>query len=609
MKLKLQVHAAMLACVLGTSLAGCGSGSSDSASSAETAVEKSVKALVQTAAGSALAGAEISIGGQLFSTDASGNAEFKVKLPQSAKTVVVTIKKAGFITQSLEWKVDEIAQLSANLLPIKQVLTVAKIEEEQIIQSAFMNAQISIPANAFVLPNGQPAMGEVTVEFTPWDIQGSDLNAMPANGAALDAAGNPAVLISAGMMTATFTNAAGQKLQLKSGVTADIQMDLPLSSINNQAMTVGTSIPMWYFDITKGKWVEEGTPGTVVASSLSPTGLAVQATVTHFSTWNWDFKFENPGSINVKCKSAATYVPCHITAKVELKDGSGLTKTTSISENGVDIINMPTEGQIHWSAKDTTGTLIGSAVSQLPNDTIVVIDLGVPATSNKVQCVLEDGTAAACSGEFTTTVGTMLKAAEFNAPKEGTRVLTGLKSANDKLVWSAQTEITLEGDQWVRYVGAAVSTSKSDVKIVLKDKEVVASDKGLSFFVQCTSGHDYNTGAPVTNDPLLIGKPCEIEVSLQMADSINEYDHKLQFSSTYGEKKLIRLPNQYAGFKWLDEGKISNLYLQGRMLQGTYCGSKWTEGFKRSEQPLMMISLWGGNAPVETEEYFCQMPT
>lgn len=609
MNLKRQVHATVFACILGIPLVGCGSGSSDNNASTETTVEKAGLALVQTASGSALIGAEISIAGKTFVTDATGLVAFKVSLPQTEKTIVVTIKKAGFITQSLELKVDELAQISANLLAIKQVLKVAAIEDEQVIQSAFMNAQISIPANAFVLPNGQAAKGEVTVEFTPWDIQGSDLNAMPANGVALDAAGNPAVLISAGMMTATFTNAAGQKLQLKSGMTADIQMDLPLNSINNQTMTPGTSIPMWYFDVTKGKWVEEGTPGTVVGSALSATGLAVKATVRHFSTWNWDFKFENPGSVNVKCKSATTYVPCHITAKVELKDGSGLTKTSSISAEGVDIVNMPTEGMIHWSAKDTTGTLIGSVTSQLPNDQTVVIDLGTPATINKVQCTLEDGTAIECSGQFTTQVGKNTQVAQFNAPKEGVNVLTGLKSTNNKLVWSAQTAIVLEGEQWVRYVGATVSNSKSDVKIVLKDKEVVASDKGLSFYVQCTSGYDEKTGELKMNDPSLVGKPCEIEVNLGIASDIDTSEHTLNFNSVYGVKKLIRLPNQYSGFAWMDEGKINYLSVQGRMLQGTYCGSMGTEGFKRSEQQLISIALWGGNTPVETDGNFCQMPT
>ena len=97
---------------------------------------------------------------------------------------------------------------------VKQTVSIAKIEEAQVIQSVYQNAQIKIPENAFVLLNGQPATGVVTVAFTPWDITAADLNAMPANGVARDAQGNIVNLISAGMITATFTNAAGQKLQL-----------------------------------------------------------------------------------------------------------------------------------------------------------------------------------------------------------------------------------------------------------------------------------------------------------------------------------------------------------------------------------------------------------
>ena len=348
-----------------------------------------------------------------------------------------------------------------------------------------------------------------------------------------------------------------------------------------------------------GKWKEEGTPGTVISSVTSPTGLAVRATVTHFSTWNWDFKFENPGEVNVKCKSAATYVPCHITAKVELKDGSGLTKTSSIPAEGVDIVNMPTEGTIYWTAKDTTGTLIGSVASQLPGDKNVVIDLGTPATSNKVSCTLKNGTPVACSGKFTTTVNGDEKNAEFTASEEGVNVLTGLKSSDNTLVWLAYSAITLEGDQWVRYRGSKVSGAKADVKIVLDDKEVVAADKGLSFYIQCI----YETAHPD-----LVGKPCNVNVSVGINDFGQETE--LRFTVPFNEKKLVRLPNQFAGFEWLGEGKITNFRVTGSMLQGTFCGyANGTEGFKRDDPQQFVVYLFNNGTPSDNPEYFCRMPT
>ncbi|WP_227518945.1 FAM171 family protein [Acinetobacter sp. ANC 4973] len=423
-------------------------------------LQKNVSALVLSSTGNALAAAEIVIAGQTFKADDLGKAAFTVQIPKSATHVVVVFKKEGFISQSLRIDVGQLGQLSANLLHVKQTISIAKIEEAQVIQSVYQNAQITIPENAFVLPNGQPATGAVTVTFTPWNIAGSDLNAMPANGVAQGAQGNIVNLISAGMITATFTNATGQKLQLAAGKTADIQMDLPLESINNQTLLVGSSIPMWHFDEAKGLWAEEGV-GQVVKAVTSATGLAVHATVSHFSTWNWDFKFVNAGSVFVQCKSASVAVPCHITAKVKLKDGSGLTKVNSISAEGISIINMPSEGSIEWTAKDITGTLIGEKTSATSGN--VIIDLGAPTTKNFVKCELANGTAVACSGKLNGGI-------DFSLPKEGGNVLTGLQNVT-QLNWEATSAPYETVSSVYQYKGNQVSGLTGDVKIILSTSE------------------------------------------------------------------------------------------------------------------------------------------
>lgn len=450
------------ACLLGMSLAGCGSDSESETKpvNEEAMLQKNVSALILSSNGNALAAAEIVIAGQTFKTDGFGKAAFTVQIPKSATHVVVVVKKDGFISQSMRIEAGQLEQLSANLLNVKQTVSIAKIEEAQVIQSVYQNAQITIPENAFVLPNGQPATGAVTVAFTPWDITAADLNAMPANGVARDAQGNIVNLISAGMITATFTNAAGQKLQLAAGKTADIQMDLPVASINNQKLLVGSNIPMWHFDEAKGLWIEEGV-GQVVASLSSTTGLAVHATVSHFSTWNWDFKFENAGSVFVQCQSASVAVPCHITAKVKLKDGSALTKVNSISAQGTTIINMPSEGSIDWTAKDITGTLIGEKTSGTSGN--VIIDLGAPTTKNFVKCELANGTAVACSGKLNGGI-------DFSLPKEGGNVLTGLQNVA-QLNWEATSAPYETLSSVYQYKGNQVSGLTGDVKIILSTSE------------------------------------------------------------------------------------------------------------------------------------------
>lgn len=449
-------------CLLGMSLAGCGSDreSETKPVNEEAMLQKNVSALILSSNGNALAAAEIVIAGQTFKTDGFGKAAFTVQIPKSATHVVVVVKKDGFISQSMRIEAGQLEQLSANLLNVKQTVSIAKIEEAQVIQSVYQNAQITIPENAFVLPNGQPATGAVTVAFTPWDITAADLNAMPANGVARDAQGNIVNLISAGMITATFTNAAGQKLQLAAGKTADIQMDLPVASINNQKLLVGSSIPMWHFDEAKGLWIEEGV-GQVVASLSSATGLAVHATVSHFSTWNWDFKFANAGSVFVLCQSASVAVPCHITAKVKLKDGSALTKVNSISAQGTTIINMPSEGSIDWSAKDITGTLIGEKTSGTSGN--VIIDLGAPTTKNFVKCELANGTAVACSGKLNGGI-------DFSLSKEGGNILTGLQNVT-QLNWEATSAPYETLSSVYQYKGNQISGLTGDVKIILSTSE------------------------------------------------------------------------------------------------------------------------------------------
>ena len=450
------------ACLLGMSLAGCGSDreSETKPVNEEAMLQKNVSALILSSNSNALAAAEIVIAGQTFKTDGFGKAAFTVQIPKSATHVVVAVKKDGFISQSLQIETGQLEQLSANLLNVKQTVSIAKIEEAQVIQSVYQNAQITIPENAFVLPNGQPATGAVTIAFTPWNIAGSDLNAMPANGVARDAQGNIVNLISAGMITATFTNAAGQKLQLAAGKTADIQMDLPVASINNQKLLVGSSIPMWHFDEAKGLWIEEGV-GQVVASLSSATGLAVHATVSHFSTWNWDFKFENAGSVFVQCQSASVAVPCHLTAKVKLKDGSALTKVNSISAQGTTIINMPSEGSIDWTAKDITGTLIGEKTSGTSGN--VIIDLGAPTTKHFVKCELANGTAVACSGKLNGGI-------DFSLSKEGGNILTGLQNVT-QLNWEATSAPYETLSSVYQYKGNQISGLTGDVKIILSTSE------------------------------------------------------------------------------------------------------------------------------------------
>ncbi|SPL72598.1 hypothetical protein KPC_3776 [Acinetobacter stercoris] len=500
----------------------------------------------------------------------------------------MNFKKEGFVNQSVLYDVPttKAINISASLLPVKQTITVDHIELAQTIESKELHARIDIPASAFVLPNGKVATGKISVDFTPWDITANDLNAMPANGVAKDKSGKIVNLISAGMISATFKNAAGQELQLARNKTADIQMDLPLKSINNQAMKAGVSIPMWHFDEAQGLWVEEGT-GYVVDSDKSSTGLAVTAKVSHFSTWNWDYKFVASGSVFVQCQSKGVGVPCNVVAKVTLEDGSGFTKANSLPAEGTTIVNMPAKGSIHWTAKDVTGQLVAEKTSGTAGN--VIIDLGIPTTENLVKCILADGTAVACSGKINNQL-------DFSISKEGGKVISTLKDDDGLLDWNAQSSFIYDNGEWVRFKGTATSTVNGNVTIQLTEREVVyEAGKGLSYKAMCMKNDEENTGSE--SQPWMqidwTGKSCEIEVQVYSSDGGSE---SFYFNGVYNQPIQIDLPEKYSGFSYDQSGIVSSISVTGTLLVNDWLlGTRvYLEGSEDRNQiiPLYMGPWW-----------------
>jgi hypothetical protein len=443
--------------MIGLSLAGCGGSSSNDPVTppTENTIQKQVAALISTSTGNSIAHANIKIAGQSFTTDIAGKANFSVNIPQNAQYVVVQIEKAGFVSQSLRVKATELESISANLIAVKNVIEVPAIEKAQIIESSELNASIAIPANAFVRPNGQVAIGKVIVEFSPWDIQSDDLNAMPANGVAQNAQNQIVDLISAGMISATFKNEQGETLQLAKGKKADLMMDLPVNSIADQTMTVGTQIPMWYFDEAKGLWVEEGV-GHVV-QSVDGNGLAVHAAVTHFSTWNWDFQYLGAATVFVQCFAENIAAPCHVTANTTLEDGSKISRSGYIPTQGTQIINMPGNGTINWLARHTDDDTLAEVSSVIPNR--VRIDLVPAKTNNLVSCV-KDNIAVDCTVE--------LNGREYYVAKEGSHIRTMSTATN--LSWTARSQY-FEGTTAVyRDTGVATSANTGNVVIDLNQR-------------------------------------------------------------------------------------------------------------------------------------------
>ena len=84
----------------------------------------------------------------------------------------------------------------------------------------------------------------------------------------------PGVLQSYGLAAVELNDDAGNKLQLTTGKTATVTLPIPASLQSNAP----SSIPLWYFDDTNGRWIREG---TATKQSSNYVGL-----VNHFSFWS-----------------------------------------------------------------------------------------------------------------------------------------------------------------------------------------------------------------------------------------------------------------------------------------------------------------------------------
>jgi len=482
-----------------------------------------LRVITQIAGGVSLSGAEVTAGTDNATSDSNGLATLD-EAPVG-ENQVVTVKRAGYVTQSVVATLaatDEPQQLLVTLLPEKDTLSISNIEQAQTIESNYLGAKVMLPAAALVnATTGTPATGAATLKLTPWDISGIDLQAMPGNGRALDSADELVDLVSAGMMTVDFFDAAGNKLQVAPGKSATIQMDLPAGTtgIGGNPIAQGTAIPLWHFDEARGLWIGEGT-GVVVAT---PTGLAVTGTVSHFSTWNWDYVTATPSvgggssggsvppdatTLTLSCLDPdGALTACAVRANITYPDGSVRSWSTYLSAAVTTIRNIPGSPTMGWNATTVDG-LTGTATSGTTGN--VVIQLRAPNVNNFVRCLAPNSIATSCIVTRTAPLADgSINTVTSYIPAEGANIRAQLDTVGP-LTWTASTGFAASGNStWTKYNGTASSGISGDVTINL-EAEVVSTGKTIR--VSClpnTSGSFFPSAALST---------CSIQILVYDAD-------------------------------------------------------------------------------------------
>jgi PKD repeat protein len=460
--------------------------------SSNNAATSQIQIQIQGADGVLIPNAKASMGKLSANSDAKGIA-IVANVPRGADQALV-ITKAGYVSQTVRTTVvsNKTAKLLVTMLPVKETRSIARAEAAQVIATKTLGASVTLPANALVNANNKVATSTISAHLSPFNIKTKDMGAMLGNGRGRDATGKLVQLISAGVFSIDFYDAQNTHLQLATGKTADIQVDLPYASINGKALSVGTTIPLWHFDTAQGVWLAEGT-GTVVASKTSSVGLAAKATVAHFSTWSWNFPIDNLGSVTVSCVDNALQLSaCDLTAVVVLPDNSYFYKYAHIDAEVTTVIDMPTVGSINWMGVTEIGQL-GYVQSTTTGN--VVVELSPPQTDNFVQCKLADLSQTDCNvvANITLNDGGGTLALPYYIPGDGAWVRTSFYTTSP-IAWLSSTGFSYNtSGQLVRFEGSATSASTGNVNMALTT-EVVSNDKLL--VLSCdTSADIYPVGS------------------------------------------------------------------------------------------------------------------
>jgi hypothetical protein len=231
---------------------------------------------IDAATGSGVPNVTVSAGGLVATTDSTGAFSIAGLTATPRLTVLfnaTTHAEAAGITRIGGAATSE---LQVRMLRVATTATVA-VASGGTVTVAGSPAQVVLPADGLQRADGSIPTGNVTVRLTPID-PASDSAVMPGDFTTL-VGGTPTSIESFGALNVGLADAAGAALNLRSGQSATVR--IPVAT---RSATVPATIPLFFFDTTIGRWVQEGT------ATLAGTGAGryYQGTVTHFSTWNAD---------------------------------------------------------------------------------------------------------------------------------------------------------------------------------------------------------------------------------------------------------------------------------------------------------------------------------
>ncbi len=218
-------------------------------------------------------GVKVSVGSVVVMTNNKG--EFILSNIPCGDRVLVNFTCNGYSTTQkvVEVKPNRTSFVEASVKPITLTQNINPATGGSV---QFAGAKVTFLANSFVDFKGRPFTGSVKVNATYFDPTSKVfLNCFQGEFKGVRTDNSETAIESFGFINVEILN-GNDKLQIAEGKTATISLPIPAKLASKAPQT----IPLWYYDETKGKWFEEGT--------ATKTGTNYIGYVKHFTSWNCD---------------------------------------------------------------------------------------------------------------------------------------------------------------------------------------------------------------------------------------------------------------------------------------------------------------------------------
>jgi len=167
---------------------------------------------------------------------------------------------------------NETVNLDITILPV-DMIEIFDVDNGAIINTK--GATIEFGASSITNLDGSAYTGNVTAKISFNQVTSLvGQKVFPGEYVGVKTNGEEANLISYGFIDVTLEDTQGNKLRLADGATATLTYPM-----DKNITSTPTSIALWYYDIIKGIWIENGL-ATYDAGTNSYSGM-----VSHFTTW------------------------------------------------------------------------------------------------------------------------------------------------------------------------------------------------------------------------------------------------------------------------------------------------------------------------------------